>query len=100
MPACTGVRAAAALPPARCHGLLCAPRLRLPSLPKRVSQETISPCPTPPSPPLPTPPHLQLCRQLGADGGRLALALCAGFAIPPHLLQAPIALTDWRTFQG
>ncbi|PSC76022.1 acyl-oxidase [Micractinium conductrix] len=42
----------------------------------------------------------QLCRQLGADGGRLALALCAGFAIPPHLLQAPIALTDWRTFQG
>ena len=32
--------------------------------------------------------------------GISALALCAGFAIPPHLLQAPIALTDWRTFQG
>lgn len=42
----------------------------------------------------------ELCRQLGADGGALALALCAGFGIPPHLLQAPIAIGDWRTFQG
>ncbi|KAL4422831.1 hypothetical protein ABPG75_009028 [Micractinium tetrahymenae] len=42
----------------------------------------------------------ELCRQLGADGGAPALALCAGFGIPPHLLQAPIAIGDWRTFQG
>ncbi|KAL4448859.1 hypothetical protein ABPG77_007576 [Micractinium sp. CCAP 211/92] len=42
----------------------------------------------------------ELCRQLAADGGALALALCAGFGIPPHLLQAPIAIGDWRAFQG
>lgn len=41
-----------------------------------------------------------LCRELGEGGGRLAVALCAGFGIPPHLLQAPIAVGDWRTFQG
>jgi hypothetical protein len=87
-----------------------------------------------------------LCRQLGADNGRLALALCDGFGIPDHLLrvggagagcgapaclqsgfwcsracrassscqepcpagvapgsvwaQAPIAVGDWRSFQG
>ena len=41
-----------------------------------------------------------LCRQLGADGGRLALALCDGFGIPDHLLSAPIAVGDWRSFQG
>ncbi len=87
-----------------------------------------------------------LCRQLGADNGRLALALCEGFGIPDHLLrvrvlgalagllrlstrlqgsaacppgcswraalcrscdapsppaaQAPIAVGDWRSFQG
>jgi acyl-CoA oxidase len=42
----------------------------------------------------------ELCRQLGAGGGRLALALCDGFGIPDHLIQAPIAIGDWRTFQG
>ncbi len=91
----------------------------------------------------------ELCRQLAADGGALALALCAGFGIPLHLLQvgwpnagigtcdasrclclqqagvcpvsracplpwmltspgcpssqplqAPIAIGDWRAFQG
>lgn len=43
-----------------------------------------------------------LCRQLGADRGRLALALCDGFGTPDHLLQAPIAVRggDWRQFQG
>lgn len=41
-----------------------------------------------------------LCRQLGAGNGRLALALCEGFGIPPHLLHAPIAVGDWRTFHG
>lgn len=43
-----------------------------------------------------------LCRQLGADRGRLALALCDGFGIPDHLLQAPVAVSggDWRQFQG
>lgn len=29
-----------------------------------------------------------LCRELGAGNGRLALALCDGFGIPDHLLQA------------
>lgn len=38
---------------------------------------------------------LALCAQLNADGGRLALALCDGFGIPDHLLQAPIA-HGWR----
>ena len=42
----------------------------------------------------------ELCRKLGAGGGRLALALCDGFGIPDHLIQAPIAIGDWRTFQG
>lgn len=38
-----------------------------------------------------------LCGQLAADGGRLALALCDGFGIPDHLLQAPIAFPNgWR----
>lgn len=29
-----------------------------------------------------------LCRELGEGNGRLALALCDGFGIPDHLLQA------------
>ena len=33
-----------------------------------------------------------VCRQLGAEGGRLALALCDGFGIPDHLLQVPCLL--------
>lgn len=37
-----------------------------------------------------------LCGELAADGGRVALALCDGFGVPDHLLQAPIALGDWR----
>lgn len=41
-----------------------------------------------------------LCRELGAGNGRLALALCDGFGIPDHLLQAPIAIGNWRTFEG
>lgn len=41
-----------------------------------------------------------LCRELGADNGRLALALCDGFGIPDHLLQAPIAIGNWRNFDG
>ncbi|KAI7838260.1 hypothetical protein COHA_007949 [Chlorella ohadii] len=41
-----------------------------------------------------------LCRELGAGNGRLALALCDGFGIPDHLLQAPIAVGNWRTFEG
>lgn len=32
-----------------------------------------------------------LCRELGAGNGRLALALCDGFGIPDHLLQARAA---------
>ncbi len=32
-----------------------------------------------------------LCRDLGAGNGRLALALCDGFGIPDHLLQARAA---------
>lgn len=37
-----------------------------------------------------------LCGALAAGGGRQALALCDGFGVPDHLLQAPIALGDWR----
>ncbi|KAK9816668.1 hypothetical protein WJX72_003499 [[Myrmecia] bisecta] len=36
----------------------------------------------------------EVCRQLVSDGGKPALRLCAGFGIPDHLLQAPIAF-DW-----
>eukprot|EP00887_Chlorella_sp_A99_P007225 scaffold2.g7225.t1 len=42
----------------------------------------------------------ELCRALGADGGALALALCDGFGLPEHVLQAPVAVGDWRRFQG
>lgn len=28
-----------------------------------------------------------MCHDLGANGGRLALALCDGFNVPCHLLQ-------------
>jgi acyl-CoA oxidase len=41
-----------------------------------------------------------LCAALAADGGREARALCDGFGVPDHLLQAPIALAGWRTIQG
>jgi len=37
-----------------------------------------------------------ICKTLAADGGRVALELCAGFGIPEHLIQAPIA-SDWRS---
>jgi acyl-CoA oxidase len=37
----------------------------------------------------------ELCGALAADGGRAALDLCAGFGVPEHLIQAPIA-SDWR----
>jgi acyl-CoA oxidase len=40
-----------------------------------------------------------LCGTLIADGGRAALALCDGFGVPQHLLQAPIA-QDWRGIDG
>jgi hypothetical protein len=36
-----------------------------------------------------------LCRQLGADGARTALALCDGFGIPDELLQASTAAMLW-----
>lgn len=36
-----------------------------------------------------------LCATFAAEGGRLALQLCAGFGIQDHLLNAPIA-TNWR----
>ena len=42
----------------------------------------------------------ELCRRLGAGGGRLALALCDGWGIPGHLIQAPVALASWRQFAG
>ena len=38
-----------------------------------------------------------LCAELSRDGAKQALALCDGFGIPDHLLQAPIALRDWRS---
>lgn len=38
-----------------------------------------------------------LCGELSRDGAKKALALCDGFGIPAHLLQAPIALRDWRS---
>lgn len=34
-------------------------------------------------------------QELMVNGGQPALALCDGFGIPPHALQAPIAF-DWR----
>jgi acyl-CoA oxidase len=37
----------------------------------------------------------QLCSALAADRAALALRLCEGFAIPDHLLAAPIAF-DWE----
>lgn len=44
----------------------------------------------------------ELCRVLGADRGRLALSLCDGFGIPPHLLagEQNVAQNNWRTFPG
>jgi acyl-CoA oxidase len=36
------------------------------------------------------------CKELGGNGAKPALRLCEGFAIPDHLLQAPIAF-DWRS---
>ena len=38
-----------------------------------------------------------VCAGLAADGAAVALDLCDAFGIPDHLLQAPIALGDWRT---
>lgn len=38
-----------------------------------------------------------LCADLVSNGGEQALALCDAFGIPDHLLQAPIALKDWRS---
>ena len=38
-----------------------------------------------------------LCAELAGNGAKTALALCDGFGIPEHLLQAPIALKDWRS---
>ena len=35
-----------------------------------------------------------LCGYFAKDGAAVALGLCDGFGIPPHLLQAPIALGD------
>ena len=37
-----------------------------------------------------------LCGEFAKDKARAALELCDGFGIPDHLLQAPIALRDWR----
>ena len=36
-----------------------------------------------------------LCSELSEGGGVIAVKLTAGFGIPDHLLQAPIAF-DWR----
>jgi len=36
------------------------------------------------------------CKELGGNGAKPVLRLCEGFAIPDHLLQAPIAF-DWRS---
>ena len=37
-----------------------------------------------------------LCGTLAQDGAALAIQLCDAFAIPDHLLRAPIAF-DWKT---
>jgi acyl-CoA oxidase len=39
------------------------------------------------------------CRQLGSSGAVPALRLCQAFAIPDHLLAAPIAF-NWRGMVG
>jgi acyl-CoA oxidase len=42
-----------------------------------------------------------LCAELAERGGAAALALCDGFGVPDHLLQAPIALEGgWRRIGG
>lgn len=37
-----------------------------------------------------------ICSKLSENDAHTALRLCKGFGIPDHLLQAPIALQDWR----
>lgn len=37
-----------------------------------------------------------LCNQFAENNGQRALAACDAFGIPDYLLQAPIALKDWR----
>ena len=37
-----------------------------------------------------------ICAGMVKDGAKSAVALCDAWGIPDHLLQAPIALRDWR----
>lgn len=40
-----------------------------------------------------------LCGKMNENGGKMALQVVGGFGIPNHLVQAPIAVGNWRTMK-